>query len=89
LITVAIKQPAEASDSDGGQTRGFDETAALDVAMNCFWHDGHEATAMRDLAARMGMTGANHYAAFGGKRERATGSCSPRLARSRKSACVE
>jgi TetR/AcrR family transcriptional regulator, transcriptional repressor for nem operon len=48
--------------------REFDETAALDAAMDCFWRDGYEATSVRDLAARMGITGTSLYNAFGDKR---------------------
>jgi len=48
--------------------REFDETEALDAAMDCFWRDGYEATSVRDLAARMGITGASLYNAFGDKR---------------------
>jgi TetR/AcrR family transcriptional repressor of nem operon len=48
--------------------REFDEAAALDVAMNCFWQDGYEATSVRDLAARMGIAGPSLYNAFGDKR---------------------
>lgn len=46
----------------------FDEAAALDVAMNCFWQGGYEATSVRDLAARMGIAGPSLYNAFGDKR---------------------
>jgi TetR/AcrR family transcriptional regulator, transcriptional repressor for nem operon len=48
--------------------REFNEAAALDAAMDCFWKDGYEATSVRDLAARMGITGASLYNAFGDKR---------------------
>ena len=51
-----------------GRPREFDEGAALDAAMDCFWRDGYEATSVRDLAARMGITGASLYNAFGDKR---------------------
>jgi TetR/AcrR family transcriptional regulator, transcriptional repressor for nem operon len=51
-----------------GRPREFDVTAALDAAMDCFWRDGYEATSVRDLAARMGITGASLYNAFGDKR---------------------
>jgi TetR/AcrR family transcriptional repressor of nem operon len=40
-----------------GRRREFDETEVLDAAMDCFWRDGYEATSVRDLAARMGITG--------------------------------
>jgi TetR/AcrR family transcriptional regulator, transcriptional repressor for nem operon len=46
----------------------FDESAALDTAVDCFWRDGYEATSVRDLAARMGITGTSLYNAFGDKR---------------------
>ena len=46
----------------------FDEAAALDAAMDCFWRDGYEATSVRDLAVSMGITGASLYNAFGDKR---------------------
>lgn len=48
--------------------REFDEAAVLDAATDCFWRDGYEATSVRDLAARMGITGASLYNAFGDKR---------------------
>jgi TetR/AcrR family transcriptional regulator, transcriptional repressor for nem operon len=48
--------------------REFDETTALDAAMDCFWRDGYEATSVRDLAANMGITGTSLYNAFGDKR---------------------
>lgn len=48
--------------------REFDETAALDAAVRCFCAHGYEATSVRDLAARMGITGASLYNAFGDKR---------------------
>jgi TetR/AcrR family transcriptional regulator, transcriptional repressor for nem operon len=48
--------------------REFDETAALDAAIQCFWAKGFEATSVRDLADEMGITGASLYNAFGDKR---------------------
>ena len=48
--------------------REFDEAAVLDAAMDCFWRNGYEATSVRDLAARMGITGASLYNAFNDKR---------------------
>jgi TetR/AcrR family transcriptional repressor of nem operon len=48
--------------------REFDETIVLEAAMNCFWAQGFKQTSVRDLAERMGITGASLYNAFGDKR---------------------
>jgi TetR/AcrR family transcriptional regulator, transcriptional repressor for nem operon len=48
--------------------REFDETTALNAAIDCFWHRGYEATSVRDLAAAMGLSGPSLYNAFGDKR---------------------
>jgi TetR/AcrR family transcriptional regulator, transcriptional repressor for nem operon len=48
--------------------REFDETAVLRAAIHCFWSRGYEATSVRDLAEKMGITGASLYNTFGDKR---------------------
>jgi TetR/AcrR family transcriptional repressor of nem operon len=48
--------------------REFDETEALDAAIDSFWGRGYEATSMRDLAAATGLTSASLYNAFGDKK---------------------
>jgi TetR/AcrR family transcriptional regulator, transcriptional repressor for nem operon len=48
--------------------REFDEAKVLEAAMDCFWAQGFEQTSVRDLAERMGITGASLYNAFGDKR---------------------
>lgn len=48
--------------------REFDEAAALDAAIQCFWSRGYEATSVRDLADAMGIAGPSLYNTFGGKR---------------------
>jgi TetR/AcrR family transcriptional repressor of nem operon len=48
--------------------REFDEAAVLNAAMQCFWAQGYELTSVRELAERMGITGASLYNAFGDKR---------------------
>ena len=48
--------------------REFDEDAVLEAAMQRFWNSGYEATSMRDLADRTGMTTPSLYNAFGDKR---------------------
>jgi TetR/AcrR family transcriptional regulator, transcriptional repressor for nem operon len=48
--------------------REFDEEAVLDAAVQCFWAHGYEATSVRDLIEKTGLTGASLYNAFGDKR---------------------
>ena len=48
--------------------REFAEDAVLDAAMRCFWARGYEATSVRDLIEKTGITGASLYNAFGDKR---------------------
>jgi TetR/AcrR family transcriptional regulator, transcriptional repressor for nem operon len=50
-----------------GRPREFNEGAALQAAIDCFWQHGYEATSMRDLAASMGLTAPSLYNAFGDK----------------------
>jgi TetR/AcrR family transcriptional regulator, transcriptional repressor for nem operon len=47
--------------------REFDEVIALEAAIECFWQRGYEATSVRDLADKMGMSGPSLYNAFGDK----------------------
>jgi TetR/AcrR family transcriptional regulator, transcriptional repressor for nem operon len=49
--------------------REFDETAALEAAIECFWRRGYEATSLRDLTTSMGLTAPSLYNAFGDKEE--------------------
>lgn len=49
--------------------REFDEGAVLDAAAQCFWENGYEATSIRHLIDKTGLTGASLYNAFGDKRE--------------------
>lgn len=51
-----------------GRPRQFDETEVLAAAVDCFWERGYEATSIRELADKMGLTGASLYNAFGDKR---------------------
>jgi TetR/AcrR family transcriptional regulator, transcriptional repressor for nem operon len=48
--------------------KAFDETAALDKAVDCFWQRGFAATSVRELADAMGISGPSLYNAFGDKR---------------------
>ena len=55
-------------DEGMARPREFDEEAVLDAAMQCFWHHGYEATSVRDLVDKTGITSASLYNAFGDKR---------------------
>ena len=48
--------------------REFDEVTALEAAIECFWHRGYEATSVRDLADKMGISAPSLYNAYGDKR---------------------
>ena len=48
--------------------RAFEESVALDAAIDCFWRRGYEATSVRNLSERMGIGGTSLYNAFGDKR---------------------
>src|ERR1700679_1343914 len=48
--------------------REFDEGVVLDAAVLCFWNRGYEATSVKDLIERTGITAASLYNAFGDKR---------------------
>lgn len=71
--------------------REFDEVAVLNAATEVFWKRGFEATSIRNLADRMGLTTASLYNAYGDKRalykrvleryaDSALGSCTAGLA---------
>jgi len=49
--------------------REFDESHALDAAMQCFWRRGYEATSLRDLMRAMGLTAPSLYNSFGDKQK--------------------
>jgi TetR/AcrR family transcriptional repressor of nem operon len=48
--------------------REFDEATALEAAIECFWQRGYEATSVRELADKMGISGPSLYNAYGDKR---------------------
>ena len=50
-----------------GRPRTFDEDAALNAAVQVFWHKGLAATSLDDLAAAMQMNRPSIYNAFGNK----------------------
>src|SRR5260370_15409235 len=47
--------------------REFDEVTALEAAIECFWQRGYEATSVRDLADKMGLSAPSLYNAYGDK----------------------
>jgi TetR/AcrR family transcriptional regulator, transcriptional repressor for nem operon len=47
--------------------REFDEVTALEAAIECFWRRGYEATSVRDLADKMGISGPSLYNTYGNK----------------------
>jgi TetR/AcrR family transcriptional repressor of nem operon len=51
------------------RTREFDEVEALDRAMALFWEQGYEASSVRELTSRTGVSSSSLYAAFGDKHD--------------------
>ncbi len=47
--------------------REFDEVTALEAAIDCFWRHGYEATSVRDLADKMGISAPSLYNTYGHK----------------------
>jgi TetR/AcrR family transcriptional repressor of nem operon len=54
--------------SSVARLKEFDETRALDAAVDCFWLRGYGATSVRDLTDAMGIGGPSLYNAYGDKR---------------------
>jgi TetR/AcrR family transcriptional repressor of nem operon len=49
--------------------KAFDEVSALEGAMGLFWEKGYEATSVRDLIGRIGISSSSLYATFGDKHD--------------------
>jgi len=47
--------------------REFDVVIALEAAVACFWTKGYEATSMRELAKKMGLSSTSVYNTYGDK----------------------
>jgi TetR/AcrR family transcriptional repressor of nem operon len=48
--------------------REFDEATTIEAAIECFWRRGYQATSVRDLVDKMGISAPSLYNAFGDKR---------------------
>jgi TetR/AcrR family transcriptional repressor of nem operon len=53
---------------DMARPRAFDGQVVLDAATQCFWARGYEATSIKDVIEKTGLTAASLYNAYGDKR---------------------
>ena len=51
------------------QSRGFNQSEALDRALELFWRNGYEGTSIADLTEAIGISRPSLYAAFGDKEQ--------------------
>lgn len=51
------------------RTREFNEVDAVRVASRVFWHQGYQATSIRNIEEATGLTAGSLYKAYGSKRE--------------------
>lgn len=47
-----------------GRPRGFNQDAAVEIALDAFWRDGFEACSVKALSERLGITRSSFYNAF-------------------------
>jgi TetR/AcrR family transcriptional regulator, transcriptional repressor for nem operon len=67
-VTIALVDiAAEKREDKMGRPREFNEEAALEAAIECFWQRGYEATSVRDLADKMGISAPSLYNSYGDK----------------------
>jgi TetR/AcrR family transcriptional repressor of nem operon len=67
IASLLPKRLVEGVGHHMARPREFDETAALEAAIACFWSRGYEATSVRDLAENMGLSAPSLYNAYGDK----------------------
>ena len=51
------------------RTREFNEADAVRIASRVFWHQGYQATSIRNIEEATGLTAGSLYKAYGSKRE--------------------
>jgi TetR/AcrR family transcriptional regulator, transcriptional repressor for nem operon len=68
LFDVVIGPTVRQREDAMARPREFDEVIALEAAIECFWQRGYEATSIRVLADKMGISGPSLYNTFGDKR---------------------
>jgi TetR/AcrR family transcriptional repressor of nem operon len=68
VTAVTLCQPPLSHPNAMARPKTFDEDAALDAAIDCFWQRGYAATSVRHLTEAMGIGGPSLYNAYGDKR---------------------
>jgi AcrR family transcriptional regulator len=68
-IAPATRQRLAQGRPSRGRPREFDQTKALDQALELFWRQGYEGTSIADLRKAIGITAPSLYSAFGSKEQ--------------------
>src|SRR6516162_11927635 len=64
---MSIENRRNTRDCEMARPREFDEVTALEAAIECFWQRGYEATSVRDLGNKMGLSAPSLYNTYGDK----------------------
>ena len=68
-MSIEARTRTETPRRPPGRPRRFEANAALDAALELFWHHGYRTTTTRDLENALGLSQSSIYNAFGSKQD--------------------